>query len=608
MMATPSGSDIDVLIVGAGPTGLMLAIELAAHNRRSRGHGYDHARPITFRIVDQNAHRATTSRAVVVQSRPLELLARHGLADRLMARGTPVAGVDVHVYRRHTAAIELDDIDRADTAFPRPLLVSQADTEALLEEHLRDLGYVVERRVRVGDIVDDGDGVKATARCAYVVGCDGAHSRVRHAAAIAFAGGAYPQRFLLCDAPVADWPTRPPGRLQLYVGRGFLFVLPFAERVGVVRFVAAAGAQAPQQQQQQPRQEEEQQHQPSNDGEPTPPTLAAFQHLVTDAVGEAPRLHDPLWLAAFHLHHRCAAAYRAGRLFLAGDAAHIHSPAGGQGMNTGIGDAVNLGWKLAASLRRSGGGGGVADGLLDSYDAERRPVGERLLQTTDRMFSGATADSPLSVWLRNAVLRWVLPVMVWFRAPRAANMGWLSQLRIRYRRSAVVGTADGWAGPVRGGDRAPDGRVAVCSDEDGGAPGETAVWLLAHVWTTCGPTAHHLLLFTGSAWATEADGVVITRQLAAAAVAAEAAAATGATAERPDDVGVHVLASSAAQATACRDLINADILVDTDGCLHARYGFGTRAGYVLVRPDGHVAHIGGLEALPELFTWLQTRR
>ncbi|CAK7205305.1 hypothetical protein SEUCBS139899_008074 [Sporothrix eucalyptigena] len=589
--------DFDVLIVGAGPTGLMLANELTAHG-------------VSLRIIDMAPVRSDKSRAIVVQSRGLELLDRHGLGHALVERGTLGKGIDIHVYGKHAASLNMSDFNFKDTAFSDMLLASQADTEDLLETHLlQQLGpdhRGIERPTTVTFIVPDEEGVTVklahgrsgdaveTLRCRYVVGCDGAHSSVRGVANIAFEGDAYQQSFLLADVHIDNWPSRPPGRTQMFWDKGFLTLLPYAESKGIVRVIACKPEPVDAAAKERARREM--------------PTLETFQEFFSDTAhfrgDNMPKLTDPVWVTAFRLHHRVAATYRSGRLLLAGDAAHIHSPAGGQGMNTGLGDATNLGWKLAAAVRAARTSSkstatalSLTDTLLDSYNAERRPIGERLLRTTDRMFIAATTATPFYVWLRNTVIRWIAPLVVRVRRRREQIIGSMNQLRVRYRRSPVVGTAPGWRGVVRGGDRAPDGRVLLggLDDKEG--------WLLSHLWQGGqGITSYHLLLFTG------ATSKIVDSTTQAIVAAADSAATT----YKPvglDATVPHIVAGSALQAGIFvqNERVTANVFVDKDAYLHGRYGFGSRPGYALVRPDGHVEHVGSLSNLPQLSAWVEDR-
>jgi len=473
MATVPGGVEQDrceVLVVGAGPTGLALATQLAAFG-------------VPCRVIDKGSDRAQESRALAVQPRTLEVLRPFGVADELVRRGNPAVQLRLHAGSRVTHA-RLFDLGLDDTAYPFLLFISQARTEAVLVEHLAGRGVRVERRTELEDFRDTGDalacrlrgpgGDTTTIDAGWVVGCDGAHSTVRKVSGTAFTGGRYPQTFVLADLAVDGLE---PGTVNAYVGAaGPLLFFPLAEpapwRLVTLRPadrtpIGAAAA----------------------DAEPTtaePVSLAELQALTAAATTEPLSLHDPVWATAFTVHHRHAAAYRTGRAFLAGDAAHIHSPAGAQGMNTGIQDAINLGWKLALVSR-----GRAPESLLDSYDAERRPVGAFVLRFTDRAFTAATSPHPLIRAARTHLAPRVIPWALRFRPGRAAAFRTVSQLGIGYRHSPAVDIGDPsragrWllarprAGP-RAGDRLPDVRIV----RDG-----VECWL--HEVLTA--TAFHLLL------------------------------------------------------------------------------------------------------------------
>jgi len=529
--------DIDVLIIGGGPTGMMLALELAMQN-------------VTFRIVDKEPIRSDKSRALVVHPRSLELLNRHSIAHELIELGRLALGLRLFVNKKLVTEFELGDLGFDDTAFTSVLFISQADTERFLDKALSRYGKAVERPVTAEKLEQDesgvrvwlkgADGVEEQVRCKYVVGCDGAHSVVRRAAELEFEGAAYSQDFVLADVHI-EW-DHPADCLTLFMAQGMLIGFPMSG--GLFRLVATR---------------------PSDLSNHDEPTLADFQDLFDRMAPGTGKLYDPVWISRFRLHHRATDHYRMGRLFLAGDAAHIHSPVGGQGMNTGMQDSVNLGWKLARVIR-----GEKDDSLLDSYDVERHKVGERLLRTTDRFFRlGATSNYFLSI-LRNTFVPWVLSWVASERSRRARIFRFISQLGIRYRNSPIVGTASTYRGPLRGGDRAPNETIQ-------GADGETNLLELC-----IGPT-HHLILFSGTGL-TATDG----QSLEGTAVKFLKA--------NPDWVKVHkILSASSPQSSG---------YVDPEGKVHSRYGF-TEPGYALVRPDGHVAHIGPLSAMEELQEWVK---
>jgi 2-polyprenyl-6-methoxyphenol hydroxylase-like FAD-dependent oxidoreductase len=413
---------MEVLIVGAGPTGLTLAAELQAYE-------------VPFRIIDRQLDRVHESRALAIQPRTLEVLARHGLAQPLVDLGNSAIRLRLHANGR-VIPIDLFDVGLTDTAYPFVLFLSQAETERVLCEHLLRHGVAIERGVELVGLDPAGDrvtcrlrhrdGREETVEASYVSGCDGAHSTVREQAGIGFAGRAYPQTFLLADLEVDGLE---PDLVHSYLTDvGLLFFFPLG-RPASWRLLAIRPT--------------------GNTGEVT---LAELQAVVDSTTTDRLRLHSPVWMTDFRLAVRAAGEYRSGRVFLAGDAAHIHSPAGGQGMNTGIQDAVNLGWKLAFDLR------GIANpALLDTYAAERAPVGQAVLRLTDRLFTLATTGNPMVRMARTRVVPRLAPSVLRFAPGRAAAFRTLSQLHIRYRESplSVDGPQVANCG-IRAGERIPD--------------------------------------------------------------------------------------------------------------------------------------------------------
>jgi 2-polyprenyl-6-methoxyphenol hydroxylase-like FAD-dependent oxidoreductase len=528
------GPEVDVLVVGAGPTGLTMAAQLAA-------------RGIGCRIVDKAPVRSDRSRALVVHARSLELMQKMGIADELVDRGRRAIKVTPFVNGRRAVDVEFGDIGVDDTPYPFLLFVSQAETERALEAHLESLGVKVERRVELLTFAQDpegvdarlrhGDGREETVRAPHIVGADGAHSEVRHTAGLAFEGDAYPQDFVLADVDL-DWDAED-DRLYFFLSRrGLLAAFPLAGP-STHRLVATRTEDAP-----------------ADAGDPT---LEEFQQLADELSSIPMRLHDPSWLSRFRLHHRGVDRYRAGRAFVAGDAAHIHSPAGGQGMNTGIQDSYNLAWKLALVIE-----GRAPDSLLDSYHEERHPVGQRLLRTTDRMFNVAATHNPLFTTVRNALIPRVLPWALGKRSRRARAFRFVSQLGIRYPESPVVdedlsGADRAFRRGPAAGHRAPDGPLHMA--EDG-----SRVSLFSHLRGT----PHHLLLFAGRG--PDAGGFTSDAELRNLLAGYEGM------------IAPHlILAGKRAQTGA-----EAPAYVDESGLLHERYGL-TGTGCYLIRPDGYVA-------------------
>jgi 2-polyprenyl-6-methoxyphenol hydroxylase-like FAD-dependent oxidoreductase len=427
--ADRDSAEVDVLVVGAGPTGLALAAQLAACG-------------IRHRVIDRGQDRVHESRALAIQPRTLEVLAGLGVTDKLVASGNRAVQLHMHAGHR-VVTVPLFDLGLDDTAYPYLLFLSQADTERILGEHLTGAGVRIERDVELVGLTaaddravcrlrhNDGHEREVTAR--YVVGCDGAHSTVRRLAGIGFEGSAYPQTFVLADVE-ADGIE--PGAAHVFLSEhGMLFFFPLGAPASW-RLLAMR---------------------PPTDLTPpdAPVTLDDAQFLANTYTTTPVRLHDPVWMTNFRLHHRSASHYHAGPVFLAGDAAHIHSPAGAQGMNTGIQDAVNLGWKLAHVLD------GLADTvLLDTYEPERAPIGRMVLRFTDRAFTIATSTNPVVRFARTRLAPALIPLALKAKTGRAYAFRTVSQLSIRYRRSPL--SWDGNGVPRRGpraGDRLPDALV-----------------------------------------------------------------------------------------------------------------------------------------------------
>ncbi|GAB3136592.1 FAD-dependent oxidoreductase [Microbispora hainanensis] len=352
----------EVLIVGAGPVGLTAAIVLSRHGRK-------------VVIVDAQEGGANTSRAAVVHSRTLEVLEPYGVADRLAAQGIHAPVFTIRDRDRVLVPVPFDGLP---TAYPYTLMISQADTEAHLLARLHELGGKVIRPVRVSGIKQDAEGVTATLddgqriHAAYLIGADGMHSTVRQSAGIGFSGGTYAESFVLADVRLSGGV--PGNEVILYFSpAGLVVVAPLPG--GLHRIVATV------------------------DEAPKEPGIPLVQHLL-DTRGpkaEPARVRELIWSSRFRVHHRIADTYRRGRILLAGDAAHVHSPAGGQGMNLGIDDAVHLGETLARVLD------GGPDSLLDSYAATRLPQAEQVVALAGRLTKLATAAAGRRV-LRNLVL------------------------------------------------------------------------------------------------------------------------------------------------------------------------------------------------------------
>ncbi len=436
--------DTDVVIIGAGPTGLMAAALLARCGLRTR-------------ILDKSEQPAHESRAFGLQAKSLELLLSLGLAERFLDRGVMATGAQIYVDGKQAAELNFDDIGRQDTPYSFLLMVPQSEIEALLVEDLKEHGLEVERGRRVTAIEQssqsvvaryvDGSGSEGSLSAAYAIGADGAHSIVRRSLGLRFEGAPYPQNMLLADCKI-DWPLDY-SHFKLFLKENhFAVYLPLRGKniCRVVAMIPSDVADAP----------------TGIEGQgSSPTTLAEVQAVFAAAVGLDVTLSDATWLTRYRVHHRGVDRYRVGRVFVAGDAAHIHSPAGGQGMNTGLQDAANLVWKLALVMR-----GHAPPGLLDTYNDERRPVGEHVLRYTDKLFSNMVTQTGWKSALRNRLVPLFAGMISKSGMMRARAFHFISQLGIRYYDSPWVRDASSAAAPrewttgLTAGHRAPNAAIA----------------------------------------------------------------------------------------------------------------------------------------------------
>ena len=438
----------DVLIVGAGPTGLVLALWLTKSGTK-------------VRIIDKTAGPGTTSRALAVQARTLELYRQLDLTDTVVARGHRVPAGNFWIKGERKARIPLEDIGKGLTPYPFMQIFPQDEHEKLLVERLEALGIHVERQTELLDFTENNDDVIARLRgpdgrehdhhARYLAGCDGARSKVRETIGTGFPGGTYRQVFYVADidgeGPALD------GELHIDLDRAdFVAIFPLAGEgrarlIGTVRDERADRAE----------------------------TLT-FGDISDHAIGQMKvSVRKVNWFSTYHVHHRVTQHFRKGRAFLAGDAAHIHSPAGGQGMNTGIGDAINLAWKLAAVVA-----GRARDDLLDSYEAERIGFARRLVATTDRAFTFATGQGRLAAFVRTHIAPIVIPAAFKLEVVRRFAFRTVSQTAINYRGGRL---SRGSAGNVQGGDRLP---WVHADGSDNFAPLTAIVWQV-HVYGAAKP-------------------------------------------------------------------------------------------------------------------------
>lgn len=410
----------EILIVGAGPTGLVLALWLSKLG-------------VTVRIVDRTAEAGTTSRALAVQARTLELYSQLDLAEAVVARGHKVVAANMWVKGNPVARLPLETIGLNLTPYAFLHIYPQDEHELLLIGRLKAFGVEIERQTELLAFSETAEGVSArlrgpdgreeTCEARFIAGCDGARSTVRGIVGAGFPGGTYRQVFYVADVEASGKPLN--GELHIDLDEAdFLAVFPMAGKgrarlIGTVRDERADHAE----------------------------TLAfkdISSRAITNLKVEVTKVN---WFSTYHVHHRVADHFRYGRAFLLGDAAHIHSPAGGQGMNTGIGDAINLAWKLAAVLA-----GRAPDSLLDTFEAERIGFARRLVATTDRAFSFATAEGRIADLLRTRLAPIVMSIVPRVESAREFIFKTVSQITLNYRGSAL---SQGGAGLIEGGDRLP---------------------------------------------------------------------------------------------------------------------------------------------------------
>jgi 2-polyprenyl-6-methoxyphenol hydroxylase-like FAD-dependent oxidoreductase len=555
----PENSDFaaDVLVVGAGPTGLEMASE-------ARRHG------LSVKIIDNNAQASDKSKALGVHARSLEIFDAMGIVDKFTEEGVHMHSVQVHSGGKVIIKLSLDELD---SPYNFTVCIPQSKTEQFLSEHLETFGTQVERSVELVGLEQDNAGVTAKVkhadgsehevRARWLIGCDGAHSATRHLLDMKFVGSQYPEVFALADVRIDG--TLSEDAIHLFVSElGLLAFFPMGDHH--FRIAADLG----------PRENIPKEHGPNVHCTLPAPTLAEFQQMVDERTGQSYTLSDPVWLAEFGLHCRQVDRYREGRVFIAGDAAHIHSPAGGQGMNTGIQDAYNLAWKLALVTK------GVAkESLLESYNAERHAVGQSVLKMTDFMTKVNTMRNPIAQKLRN----FLAPALASQELVQQRMRNDVSELAISYRKSPIVAqnlaklvhaSTSGHARPdephvgdwfafERGphaGDRAPD-----CHLERQ----ETQEPMRLHELLRS--TEHQLLLFAGARTAqsilrtlVEIGNFVLDKY--------------------GEYIKPHIICgvAPAHNETAWKHAF----LIDADLATHHKYGAGSECLYLL-RPDGYIA-------------------
>ena len=532
---------LPILIVGAGPVGLTMALALSIGGIKSR-------------IIDKAPARSEKSKALGIHARTLELLESLGVIDDFLKIGQIVHATSVYIGKKKLMHMSLDEIP---SPYPFALMVPQNETERLLAEELEKRDILIERELEVTTFVQNDDFVTTTVKNVdgsvqtiesnWILGCDGAHSAVRHTLGLKFEGSTYDESFATADCLV-DWEN-PDDELSGFVSEdGILFFFPMGDR----RYRVIA------------------------DGPMHKPTdvlsLEEMQQLVNKRAGRDVPLSNATWLTWFTINRRGVQHYRVGRAFVSGDAAHVHSPVMGQGMNTGMQDALNLAWKLELVEK-----GMASADLLQTYEAERHPIGQTLLKNTDVMTKLVTIRNPISQQIRNHLM----PIIANAEVIHERALKILSMVGLNYRSSRIVGEhrekiekslshpiedVPAWLDFSHGpnpGDRAPDGDLKTSNESES-----------SRLFEQFRGFTHNIVVFAGlhdtSHTAQEIMAVVEQLQDRYASFA-----------------HVHLIVSkenlsgfSSMQDTA---------LVDEFKTLHHQYGAAHSCLY-LVRPDGYVGY------------------
>jgi 2-polyprenyl-6-methoxyphenol hydroxylase-like FAD-dependent oxidoreductase len=420
----------EVLIVGAGPTGLMMACQLSFNK-------------IPFRIIDKNEEHTTQSRALVMQARSIEIFDQMAISDKAIEQGKIAKAIGVFFNGKKVLRVTVNEIGKGLTKFPFFLMLEQSHTESILVEFLKKRGHEVERRTElkaisqsndeVVSVLESGDGHEETLRTKFAIGADGSHSIVREQLNISFGGRTYEESLFVLDCKAEiDLPND-----EMYLAFGKTSLGGFFPLTnGRWRILGNIPKEL--------KGEEE------IDFKDIEENFAERVHMKI-------RLYDPQWISVYRSHHRYASTFKEGRCFIAGDAAHIHSPVGAQGMNTGMQDAYNLAWKLVLVLK-----GGAKDSLLDTYTKERISIARNLVRSTDRVFnlvtSGNTFTKILRLYIIPFALKLAAPLFKKFKLFQRFAFKTVSEIGINYRKSPLANNASLGEFPKhapRPGDRLP---------------------------------------------------------------------------------------------------------------------------------------------------------
>ena len=513
-----------VLVVGAGPTGMTAAMELSRLG-------------IPVRLVEKTAKPATTSRAVGVQARTLELFEQRGIAAQLVGRGNQGVAVSAYGGGKRVFRLEFKSLD---SKYKYILFVSQAETEATLRDAIGKNGVKIEWETSLigfaqaehGDtvtaILQHSDGALENLSCAYLVSAEGAHSTVRETLGLAFEGKSLTEQYALGDLHI-DGDLADSDVHVFSSEHGFLGMFPMGNK----RFRLIASNPI---------------SKPSKD---TEPSIEELQRLYDQRSPIPAKFHDMTWSSWFHINSRMIHQLRSGRIFLGGDSAHIHSPAGAQGMNTGIQDMIDLSWKLAMVLK-----GEAKEEILDTYATDRVPVIRNVLTKTEGLTKAIGEENPIF----RSVFNHLAPWFVGTDFVQHNSTERMSQLSLNYRESALS-VSHSSSGSLKAGDRLPDLRVVVLNKE-GSTDQQPETSSIFHLMDPSG-----LTLFYSNISEPSKTHARINSALGAWHRLMR---------------GHQIAAGSDIDGKVFKDL------------------FGAASSILLVRPDGYIAFVGNEEAIPQL--------
>lgn len=524
VIMTAETEALDVLIVGAGPVGLFAANECARHG-------------LTCRIIDKKDALSDKSKALGLHIRTLEMFRNTGLFDEVRKQGMVTDHLTAKAGGKLVAEISFELL--SDTSLNYMIMLPQDRMERILYDSLRKNGLDIEWLTELTSIVQDNDSVSVQIKksdasieeinAKWVIACDGSHSTIRTLLGLEFIGGDYDTHWWLADINI-DW-NLPPNKLIMYFSdKGPLACFPLSDTR--YRLVLQAS------------------HDFDFKKDPTFEDIS--QAFAERSLEQGAKIYDPIWITKFYIHHRQVQKYSVGRIFLAGDAAHVHSPMGAQGMNTGMQDVYNLAWKIALVNKKQ-----AVPSLLDSYHNERFPIGKEVVFITDKLTKAMSIKNPFLIFLRNQFVK----LMSSFSVVKRRILSLLSQMDFNYRHSPIVETHSSNRA-IRAGDLMANAKVFIPATQQETSFFEYVIG-----------TKHHLLIFSGK---TNTDCTKAS-ELAEAMMAKYGGL-----------MKCYIIAGQAMNPLKIKT--NCDVLHDRFNLAHKAYGMN-EMGFCLLRPDRYVGFI-----------------